>query len=203
MIELLDLDNYALTNHVSRYNEDGLTGKYLLMSAGKKLKESIYAIDTIKDAIDTSKLDSYIEYSADETLYLGKQVRTSINIKKSSNRYYPTLLEDGKSPIELAGNINRIINEGIEYIESYLSELTDVPGAENLKEILPSYYVDMYNDCAMTLLELAGVTANNVNNFVDIVNNLYSVLQGDFNLDPNAEILTLAITIDENETGIL
>ena len=171
-----DIDNYALTGHTSIYNEDGLTAQQLLMTCAKRVKECINVCEVLHSN-NYKLIETKTNYnSQSEELVIG--LNSLFNAKAYVNRFFLLFKENAKSPIELAGTINNAINECLNvltstttFFDSYDDELVTADN-EKLKSLINTAYVDIYDDCAMTLLELAGITAKNVNELVTCVNAL-------------------------------
>lgn len=171
-----DIDNYALTGCTSIYNEDGLTAQQLLITCAKRVKECINVCEVLHtnnyEVVETTNTYN----SNAEELVIG--LNKLFSAKAYVNRFFFLFKENAKSPIELAGTINSAINECLDVLASTTSLLTNFSDSkvqEDVKvltSLITGAYVDIFDDCAMTLLELAGITARHVNDLVKAVNSL-------------------------------
>lgn len=200
MIDCINnIDNYALTGHTSVYNEDGLTAQQLLILCAKRIKECVNVCEDLH-ARGYNIINARATYNADSeeiAITLEKILRRANYI----TRHYFLFNENAKSVIELAGSINKAINECLNVLAKVCSALGDNPGATTLKALIDNAYVDVYDDCAFTILELAGITAKNVNALIEIINKLEDITINIITYG-NEEYVTV-FDGNENETIIL
>jgi hypothetical protein len=216
MIYNIDLDNYALSGHTGRINEDNNTASYLLLKTVKKCKECCNVLAGLCDGVELIRNVNVVEYDPNsENLSLYTRYFIDTSTVKNGKRYF-LFNEDSKSFIELAAIVNKKINEGLQAIEKaydVLATLEDLEVSTELKNELKNHvnacYVNVFDDCSMTTLELAGATARNVNDFVTAINLLSDVIEqvnkATFELatytDP--ETLTASVIDSGNENLVL
>lgn len=181
MISCIDLDNFSLTGHYSRYNEDSLTAQQLLIRCVRKTKETTETLTSISEGIDGFLKYLRIAYDeGNEELTVHEEYYITTSIRQNLNRYFFLFQEDGKSAIELAGNVNKVINEGLTLVAELITKLSVIAGIEDkLKELqtyLDGSYLDVYDECSYTVLELAGNTGKYVNDYITVVNMLITIV---------------------------
>lgn len=204
------ISNYALTGRTSVYNEDGLAGQLLLKKCAKKVIECLNDIQNIHNALEHVESGSNEYNPSNEELIISNNYLIKIsNAKHYVDKFYLLWNEDSVSPIELAGNINKAINEGLTGVYDMCAKilLLDTGLSEELdevKEYITNSYVDVYDECSLNLLELAGITANNVNELIKVVNTVHTIVNGITSFTDNynelAEELALEVVEDDNET---
>ncbi|MBO7345324.1 MAG: hypothetical protein J6U92_05245 [Clostridia bacterium] len=115
-----------------------------------------------------------------EELTVHEEYYITTSIRQNLNRYFFLFQEDGKSAIELAGNVNKVINEGLTLVAELITKLSVIAGIEDkLKELqtyLDGSYLDVYDECSYTVLELAGNTGKYVNDYITVVNMLITIV---------------------------
>ncbi|MBO5712863.1 MAG: hypothetical protein J6R88_01500 [Clostridia bacterium] len=190
MIKLLEsLTNYALTGHTSRYNEDGLTGQQLLIKSARTCKKCLETIVNVMEGINTAYPEvlataTQVGTTANGNLYeLGLQQNIKIPVAKVDkiNTFYFLFAEDGKSLIELSADINNCVLQGLEQVEKLSNAFTLLHSSteekvSELKTYLNGCEVVVFDDCALTVLELAGHSAYNVNQLVKAVNIVLTIV---------------------------
>ena len=198
MINCIDLDNFALTGNVSRYNEDSLTAQQLLIKSARHTKDAVELLKSLDEGIKNMFSMLELSYNSGlEELVLSENTHIMYNGARRIARYYFLFNENSKSLIELAGDINKVINDGLTAIPNIISQLSNVEGVEiedKLEELqaqLDNCYLDIYDDCSFTTLELAGSTAKNVNEFITLVNMLETIA-----ITINSSSLTFSYTED-------
>lgn len=182
MIECINLDNYAVTSNASRYNEDSLTAHNLIMRTAKRTKQAIQLLKSLYDGITAMYSNLKAEYVESlEELDLALIKTIPYDNPSYLTRYYFLFNEDAKGLIELAGDINKSVNNGFTAYAEMITQLSNINGIEDkLKEL--ENYVDscdiaIYDECSYTTLELAGHTAKNVNDFITAVNMLEDIVK--------------------------
>lgn len=207
-----ELQNYALTGNVSRYNEDSLTAQQLMIATTKKARECLQTLVNIADGINGLYVALTVEYNGNlEELKLAEKVNIVVKAVEVFNKFYFLFAENSKTLIELSGNVNNGINQALVHITDVLPMLEGLDVDSELAELkshLATCYVDTFDECSFTTLELAGNTARNVNELVKAVNML-----GDIVTKINASLMPLAydnenmttpvIFNEDEETGIL
>lgn len=211
IFDIENLSNFALTGHTSVHNENGLTAQQLLIKSSKKVKECLNTVQNVYNAVEKAMINSGLEYdSTVEEIAVANSVIVRIeNANNYVDKFYYLFNENSTSQIELAGNISNAINEGLKVVSELATRLIDLDGntevsAKELIAFVDSAYIDVYDECAMNLLELAGITANCVNDLIKAVNTLY-VLAGTINGGTLAdsyydETLTTLLNESEDET---
>lgn len=154
-----NLSDYAVTGQTSIYGEDSITAKALIMKCARTMRECIKVLFEID-----------------------KQVNNT-NVSTFQPMFYPLYHEDSKSLIELAGDIYKANNDCITFIDELAVKVAELDSSKTeqvktLRESLNSAYVDIYDDCAMNILELAGLTGAVVNDCIEQVNKLYEIAIG-------------------------
>lgn len=202
MDKILEMvENYALTGCVSVNNEDGLTGQYLLMNSARKVRECLTTLLSISTAINSVTVDMLVDYNkTDEELGIINVLLLKVSSSNSLRKFYFLFNENSKSQIELAGDITSAINQSLDYMPEILFKIKELdPEKENtvkeLTQVINNSYVNVYDDCAMNLLELASNTAKAVNSLVRLVNDVYELIN-----TINGLTLTTADFTGEDET---
>lgn len=174
-----DIDNYALTGHTSRYNEDGLTAQQLLIKCAKRVKECINVCEVLHEN-DYAVIESIANYNAGgEELIVG--LNNLFSAKAYVNRFFFLFKENSVSQIELAGNINLAVNECLNVLTATCKMLENYDNVNltadivELLKLINNAYIDVFDECSMTLLELAGNTAKNINELITIINTLEKI----------------------------
>lgn len=204
MINYINLDNFALTGNVSRINEDSLTAQQLLIRSARKSRECLRLLAKLGYSIKTAQEETVKEYDAwaEELTLYDKVILTAKDIPITFNRFYFLFAENSKSLIELAGDINKAINECLTFIDKLCGLLLNIdPTKEDtVKELrthLDSCYVNVFDECSYTTLELAGYTARYVNEFVKSVNMLNDTVNTFDNITP-----AVAYSVNEEQAEI-
>lgn len=170
-----NIDNFALTGSTSIYGEDTVTAQQLLIKSAKKVKECVNVCEKLYEN-NYTVITQELTYNAEQEELAIKSIKLSLtNASAYVQRFFYLFNENSKSPIELAGNINSAINECLTVIENTCKGLTG-DSIKTLLAELDGLYVDIYEDCPMTLLELAGKTAKNVNGLVSTINQLEVII---------------------------
>ena len=175
MIECIDLDNFALTGNVSRYSEDSLTAQQLLIKTARRTKETVALL---KSMVDGLKNFTSVEYNTP----LEELVLKTVEYSQTNyiTKHYFLFNENSKGFIELAGDISKVINNALECYPEIISiikdlqAIKDVDGVQakltELETHVDSCFSPIYDECSYTTLELAGHTANKLNEFIITVN---------------------------------
>lgn len=207
MIDCIELSNYALTGHYSRYLEDSLTAQNLLMRTAKKTRECVNIVDNLTDAVALAYVDTVQSYDpATEELAVAEVVKISLFKGKTSARWYILFNENAKSFIELTGNVNKAVNECLKELEgcvTHLKTLLEHKTLDELQQAIDNAYIEVYDDCSFTALELAGTTANNVNCLIDIINSLETFLENGAGISYTEVDETIITSLVEDEDEII
>ena len=214
MIDCIDLDNYALTGNVSRYNEDSLTAQQLLMKSARRTKDALHLLKSLYDGVKSMYTTLELNYdNKTEALSIADATKIPFSSALPIRKYYFLFNENSKAFIELAGDIAKVINEGLNAFTEITTKLSNVEGIEDKLKELSSFvdncYIDIYDDCSYTTLELAGNTACKVNEFITAVNMLEdlakyinSASKVVITYDSDGEMLITVIT-EQNEEELL
>lgn len=198
-----DIDNYALTGSTSIYGEDKITAQQVLITTVKKVKECVAVCEELTNNIDNLLTERIVTYpDGAMSIYLEFN---GFKAKTPGYRWHFLFNENAKSPIEVAGNVNCAINECLNVLNTVVARLLDYPTIEKalneLKTAVNGSYVDVYNECAMTYLELAGSTAKAVNDLVKLLNSLEETVTKIAVLyNGENEELTMLVNLIEEET---
>ena len=201
MINCIDLDNFALTGNTSRYNEDSFTAQNLLIKSARRTKECVHLLTNINEGIKGLVNVTSTSYNAKlEELAIANKLKIIYDKTQAIRRWYFLINENSKSLIELASDINKVINDMLTTLPEIVALLKNITGVEDLvkelETLIDSCYLDVYDSCSYTTLELAGNTAKNVNSFIDIVNSFENVVN-----IINAS--SIEITYDADNEGII
>ena len=212
MIDCINLDNYAVSTNVSRYNEDGYTAQNLLIKSARRCKDCLKLLTSLNDGVAQMFNTIKTEFNAGaEELSIAEQVHIVYDKSRAIARYYFLVNENSKSLIELASDINKVINNMLATVPDIIAKLGNVAGIEDklaeLQAHIDTCYLDVYDECSYTTLELAGATARNVNEFITAVNMLESIADfinaNQFTVEYDGAdemIITLIDSVDDNET---
>lgn len=188
-----NLNDYAVSGQTSIYGEDSITAKALIMKCARKMRECVKVLMGVEQSVTGTTLSTY------------------------QPMFYPLYHEDSKSLIELAGDIYKANNDCITFIEELIVKVIELDSSKEeqlteLRNTLNTAYVDVYDDCAMNILELAGLTGAIVNDCVENVNNFYNIVagvkapedeEGGYEYDENEETLIVATNYVEDDEEVL
>lgn len=203
--KLSKIQNYGLTTSVGVYGEDQYSARRLNIVNSNKIRECLLVLDYLTSEIESLKVAFDVQYEGSQE-ELDFIFNTKVeHVKQSVNKlYFSVFHENSMSPIELNGEISKLINECLEIVNNLVDNLKDINGAITtdynesnemlsiyyealikvisesvtaIKEQVDASYVYVYNEDAMNNLELAGCTAKSINECLKAINMLYDLVK--------------------------
>ena len=109
--------NFALTNHLSLYDEKSVTAQQLAIASADKMKECLLMVDELSTAIENIKDFIGMRYDGTtEILELTIEQKVA-ELKEQVNSSYVHIFDENAMTIdELAGNTAKAVNECIKAV---------------------------------------------------------------------------------------